>query len=98
MTCRPGREQSGKPVGAVGVDRHAYAARISKDGGEIDLLALDPEDEGRRWVRPEFRPKSRDEPFGERWETGEVSLPSPEVFTGRVVRRLDDRAVAWAGA
>lgn len=80
------------------LDRHAYAARVTKTGGPIEILAADPPEEGDSWIRPEMPSRDDRRPIGERTEAGELVLPSPEEVSGRLLRRLDDRTFAWAGA
>jgi hypothetical protein len=85
-------------TGAFAFDRHAYCTRLTKSGAPVELLAVDPPARGRRWVRPE--PSASDDrlALGERGPQGRLFLPSPEDVTGRLVQRLDDRTLAWAGA
>jgi hypothetical protein len=83
----------------VPVPRHAYAADVSKTGGAINIYGVDPpEDEGDPWVRPVI-PARREMPdLRGPDKNGKLLLPSVEEIGGRVVRRLEDKAVAWAGA
>jgi hypothetical protein len=87
------------PLGPVPIHRHAYATRVSKTGGAIKLYGVDPPDEeGNPWVRPTVPLAEDRREFAQRDEDGRLVLPSPEEVSGRVLRRLQDRTVAWAGA
>lgn len=81
---------------AIGVARHAYAAQISKAGGPIAIYGVDPEDPGEPWITPD-RPSGEEEMVAERDERGARHLPPPERVSGYALRRIDDRACAWAG-
>jgi hypothetical protein len=85
-------------AGAFAFDRHAYCTRLTKSGAPVELLAVDPPARGRRWVRPEPSASEDRLALGEWGPQGRLFLPSPEDVTGRLVQRLDDRALAWAGA
>jgi hypothetical protein len=84
-------------VGPVAIDRHAYAARVTKSGGAITLYGVDPPDEGEHWVRPSTPSGRNDVPAFER-SGQELRLPPPEEVAGRAIIRLDDRLAGWAGA
>lgn len=85
----------GAPHNAV--DRHAYAARFSKAGGPLEILAIDPPERGERWVRPQRigRETTQLDVIG--WPTEGLALPSRERVGGVALRRASDRALAWAG-
>jgi hypothetical protein len=55
-------------------------------------------EEGNPWVRPTVPLAEDRREFAQRDEDGRLVLPSPEEVSGRVLRRLQDRTVAWAGA
>ena len=83
----------------VPVPLHAYAAHVSKTGAEIDIYGIDPpEDEGDPWIYP-IIPTRREMPDLRRPDkNGRLILPSVEEISGRVLRCLEDKAIAWAGA
>jgi hypothetical protein len=83
--------------GAVAVDRHAYATRVTKSGGAVELLAVDPPAKGDRWTRMDASP-SEDEFTAARDEEGILSLPTPDRVGRRYVDRLSSRALSWSGA
>jgi hypothetical protein len=87
------------PHGAVPVLRHAYAAFVSKKGAAIEIWGVDPpEGEGSPWVTPAIPPRGSLADVPSSHAGGALLLPNVEEVSGRVVRRLADRAVAWAGA
>jgi hypothetical protein len=85
-------------VGPVSIDRHAYAARVTKRGGAITLYGVDPEDEGEHWFTPSTPRRGRDDAPAFERNGQELRLPAPEEVAGRVIIRLEDRLAAWAGA
>jgi hypothetical protein len=89
---------AGSAAGPIAIHRHAYAALMTKGGGAVKLFGIDPPEDGDPWVRPS--PSTRDEgqPLEARRDEGSLMLPTPEVVSGRYLRRLEDRAFAWAGA
>jgi hypothetical protein len=83
----------------VPVPLHSYAAHVSKTGAAINIYGVDPpEDEGNPWVRPVIPARREMSDLRESDENGKLLLPSVEEISGRVLRRLEDKAVAWAGA
>jgi hypothetical protein len=83
----------------VPIVQHGYAARISKEGAPIDLYGVDPPDDGGDpWVRPAIPARRDMQDLRELDRGGGLSLPSAESVSGRALRRLEDRTLAWAGA
>lgn len=83
-------------LSSVGVQRHAYAARVPRVGGSLVVYAVDPSDEGTDWTP---LPVVRDDSHGSigRWENGRLLLPTPEAVAARLLREVDNRTLEWAG-
>lgn len=77
------------------VDRHAYAARLSRNGGAIELWGVDPEDDGEPWIGlSDSWPES---PVADVDRNGHVVVHDPHGFAAAAIRSLRSRALAWAG-
>lgn len=85
--------------GPVSVPRHAYAAFVSKSGSSIDIYGVDPPGgKGSPWVKPVIPSRKAMEDLRGSDESDTLLLPSVAEVSGRVIRRVEDRVVAWAGA
>jgi hypothetical protein len=83
---------AGEPVA---VDKHAYASRMTKAGGALEILGVDPVPEGRRWVRPDRVQSDSPRPIEAQAEA--PRRMSAEKTAGRLLRRLDDAIQTWSG-
>ncbi len=89
---------AGSSAGPLAVHKHAYSAQIARDGAAIKLYGIDPPEEGERWVRPSVPPRGDKEGLGAHYDEQSLVLPTPEEVSGRFLRRIEQRAFAWAGA
>ncbi len=81
----------------VSIERHAYAAWVSKRGSAVELYGVDPPESGEPWVRPDL--PERDKLYRlDKDEHGRVVFASPAALGGRALRFIADRMIAWAGA
>jgi len=92
-----GVEFGGGPGTPPGVDKHAYATRMTKVGGPVEIIGIDPPDSKERWVRPVVPSREDRRPIGEHLEGGRLLLPPVDEVGGHLLRRVEDRVVAWAG-
>jgi hypothetical protein len=86
---------SGQPP--VSIERHAYAAWVSKRGSAVELYGVDPPEPGEQWVRPEVPDRDKLHRLDSD-EHGRVVFTSPAALGGRALRFIEDRMIAWAGA
>lgn len=77
------------------IDRHAYAARLSRTGGAIELCGVHPEDDAEPWIQ--LSDNWPEEPVAQADRNGHVVVHDPGGFAAVAIRGLHSRAAAWAG-